>query len=88
MRYEVTFIGRVQGVGFRATAHSLARDRDVVGWIRNEPDGSVKLVVEGKKDVLDPFLDELRGKMSGLISEEKVEETPERGNYVGFEIRY
>jgi len=88
MRLEVTFFGRVQGVGFRATAKSLARDHDVAGWIRNEPDGSVRLVIEGEESAVQGFMDALRDRVSEFVREETVERKKDRGSYSGFEIRY
>lgn len=88
MRYEMDFIGRVQGVGFRATAAALAREHAIVGWIRNEPDGSVKLAVEGKEADLDAYLADLRKQMADFISSEELEKKDEERGYTGFEIRY
>ena len=42
-RYRVT--GRVQGVGFRAFVWRQAQDLGLDGWVRNNPDGSVELLV-------------------------------------------
>lgn len=39
--------GRVQGVGFRASTVCRARALGLVGWCRNEPDGSVTVVAQG-----------------------------------------
>ena len=38
---HVFFEGRVQGVGFRWTVKNLARGYDVIGWVKNLPDGRV-----------------------------------------------
>ncbi len=88
MRVEASFFGRVQGVGFRATAKSLAREHDVAGWVRNEPDGSVRLVVEGEEAAVHAYMDALRERLSEFVREEKIERTKDRGSYSGFEIRY
>ncbi len=44
--------GDVQGVGYRATAGSRARELGVVGWVRNEADGTVALHVEGPSEAV------------------------------------
>lgn len=55
-RERIVFHGRVQGVFFRATTAELARQRAVVGYVRNMPDGSVEMEVQGAPDELDALL--------------------------------
>lgn len=40
--------GRVQGVGFRYSAHRQASLLGLSGWVQNEYDGSVKLFIQGE----------------------------------------
>jgi len=87
MRSEIRFIGRVQGVGFRATAKHLATDLGVNGWVRNEADGSVHLVVEGDESTVKKFLDEMHRRLQDHISDEQQTTGPATGRYSGFEIR-
>lgn len=86
VRAEVTYRGRVQGVGFRATVYRIADRFEVDGWVRNEPDGSVALVAEGVPGQVDAFLAEVARVMNGYIkSVDKLSVSP-RGES-GFEIR-
>lgn len=52
-RLEAVVTGRVQGVGFRAYVRGWARKLGLVGWVRNERDGTVRLVAEGDGAALD-----------------------------------
>ena len=57
---RVIYEGRVQGVGFRYTTKDLARGYDVLGTVRNLPDGTVELIVAGEGEELGAFLRDLR----------------------------
>ena len=48
--------GRVQGVAFRWYAAREATRLGLAGWIRNEPDGSVRAHAEGPDDPVDEFV--------------------------------
>jgi len=54
---HVFFEGRVQGVGFRWTAKTIARGYEVTGWVRNLPDGRVEMKVSGEPDEVDGFIE-------------------------------
>lgn len=46
--------GRVQGIGFRRWAVHKAYDiGDISGWVRNEDDGSVEILMSGEEDKVD-----------------------------------
>jgi acylphosphatase len=57
---RIIYSGRVQGVGFRWTAKELARGYDVLGTVRNLPDGTVELIVAGEHSEVTEFLRDLR----------------------------
>jgi acylphosphatase len=84
----VSYRGRVQGVGFRATVRRLAADFDARGWVKNEADGSVSLIATADAAALDRFLQAIRtGRLGACIEREEVEDAApsvERG----FDIRY
>jgi acylphosphatase len=47
VRRRVIAHGRVHGVGFRVSVARVAQLRGVAGWVRNRPDGTVEIVLEG-----------------------------------------
>jgi acylphosphatase len=55
-RRRVTVQGRVQGVGFRFAVARAARSRDVAGWVRNRPDGTVEAVFEGESEAVESLV--------------------------------
>ncbi|WP_412063656.1 acylphosphatase [Rubrivirga sp. IMCC45206] len=52
-RLEATVRGRVQGVGFRRYVMRWARRLGLSGWVRNDPDGTVRLAADGEAPELD-----------------------------------
>ena len=49
--------GRVQGVFFRASARTVARDLGLAGWVRNCSDGSVEIHAEGDRKKLEELIE-------------------------------
>ena len=87
VRHTITFTGTVQGVGFRYTTRSVAAGYAVAGWVRNEPDGSVRCVVEGEADELKRFLAAIHQAMQGNIRDARVVESPATAEFTEFHIR-
>jgi len=56
---QVFFEGSVQGVGFRWSVKDVAKGFDVIGWVRNLPDGRVELQVAGEEGEVRGFLEAL-----------------------------
>ena len=70
---QVFYEGRVQGVGFRYTVRTIANGFDVVGCVRNLPDGRVELEAGGEEDELEAFLAAIReSALAGHIQKEEV----------------
>lgn len=61
----------MQGVGFRATARDCALTREVSGWVRNEPDGSVAMEIQGRDEEIEAVLGLLRVRMGAKIKGER-----------------
>ena len=59
LEMHVIFHGSVQGVGFRAAVKRMAEEYHLTGYVRNLRDGSVEAVIQGEKEVLETFLQQL-----------------------------
>ncbi|MFS0560348.1 acylphosphatase [Terribacillus sp. 179-K 1B1 HS] len=57
---QIVVGGKVQGVGFRLSAAEIARNLDLVGFVRNEADGTVQVNVEGNPEHVEKFISEIR----------------------------
>lgn len=53
---EVVVHGRVQGVFFRDSCRREAARHGVHGWVRNEPDGSVRAHLQGPAEAVERLL--------------------------------
>lgn len=86
-RMQVFYSGRVQGVGFRYQTRQLAAGYEIVGSVRNLPDGRVELMAEGSLEELKAFRQAVRDCGLGpLIDDEEELWTDARGGIRGFEI--
>ncbi len=56
-RATVRFLGRVQGVYFRAHCEEKARSLGLRGYVRNREDGSVEAVFEGKRSRIEECIE-------------------------------
>ena len=88
VRKHVIYSGRVQGVGFRYTTVSLARRYPVTGYVRNLPDGTVELEVQGEPEAVEALLADVAREFEGYIRDVQVCDVPLREGEGGFEIRY
>ncbi|MGI6856902.1 acylphosphatase [Mesorhizobium sp. 1B3] len=57
--------GRVQGVSFRVWTRNEATQLGLVGWVRNEEDGSVTALLSGPESVILRMIARLRQGPSG-----------------------
>ena len=60
IRKHLTFTGRVQGVGFRYRAHSIAASLGLTGYVKNNYNGTVEAEVQGEIGEIEQFIDELK----------------------------
>lgn len=88
VRAVAQYSGNVQGVGFRATSQRQAAGVDVHGWVRNQPDGSVRIEVEGARRDVESFLQRVRAALGEYIDDEQIEWMPPTGARDGFRVRF
>jgi len=86
IRVRVRYTGWVQGVGFRATARSVAESAPISGWVRNEPDGSVTLEAQGEGAAVEAYLAGVRDRLGRFVRTEKRVPVPMEAGERGFEI--
>lgn len=60
VRVVMRAYGDVQRVGYRFVVQDLARKLGVKGYVKNLPDGSVEIVAEASKEMVDKFVDTLK----------------------------
>lgn len=86
-RMTVFYSGRVQGVGFRYNAKTVATGFEVIGTVRNLADGRVELIAEGLREELEAFRAAIRDSgLAGFIRDEKVTWSDAKNESRGFEI--
>ena len=49
--------GKVQGVFYRATAKTIAKENRITGWIKNTKEGDVEAMVSCTKEQLEKFVE-------------------------------
>ena len=76
-------------VMFRDFAARKAKSLGVIGWVRNEEDGSVYVVAEGEGAALGELLSHLhKGPLFAKVKEVKVEWKDATGEFSNFKITY
>jgi acylphosphatase len=86
-RAHVRVRGRVQGVFFRADAQARARSLGLAGWVRNEPDGSLEAVFEGRPEAVESMVAWCsRGPSGARVDNVQVESEEPQGE-TGFSVR-
>lgn len=86
--YRILVEGNVQGVGFRYYTRNQANSLGVAGWVKNQADGSVLIVAEGKTEQLEVFIAWCHeGPRNARVHNITIEETTPKG-YKGFDIKF
>jgi acylphosphatase len=69
---HIIFKGRVQGVGFRYTAHRIALRYELTGYVRNLADGSVEMFAQGHPDDIEDCLADINESFARYIRDRHI----------------
>lgn len=84
---EIKVEGFVQGVGFRFFCHRLATGLELGGWVRNNPDGSVTILAEGDRGLIEELIENLKvGPRTAVVENVKIRWMPYSGQFKSFEV--
>lgn len=88
-RVAIKVYGLVQGVFFRTFIVEKAKELKLAGWVKNESDETVKILVEGDKEAIKKLIDYCQ-KGPELAKVERVEVKWEKGTneFSEFSTRY
>ncbi|ADZ21875.1 acylphosphatase [Clostridium acetobutylicum] len=88
-RYLIKVLGRVQGVGFRYFAQSLAGTYSITGTVKNCEDATVRIEAQGEEKNLNKFLAEIRkGNRFVKVEDIVAKKIPTADNEKSFKIVY
>ncbi len=85
---HVYYSGRVQGVGFRFTAESIAIELGITGWVKNLGDGGVEIVAEAEEEVLEKFLERIKEYFSRYLHNVDIEWSEATSKFKEFTIEF
>jgi acylphosphatase len=88
-RLHAVVHGRVQGVSFRYYTQRRASELDLVGFVRNQWDGTVEVVAEGQRPEVEELLAFLHvGPRAAFVTQIDVQWPTPTGQFDRFEVRY
>ena len=85
---HIIFVGRVQGVGFRFTAYTIANRYQLIGFVRNVPDGSVEMLAQANPEDIASCIEEIKDSFTGYIRETRIDEVSPNPKYTDFRITF
>jgi acylphosphatase len=79
--------GKVQGVAYRAYVQDSATQLELVGYVRNNPDGTVLVLAQGIPDILKSFVEYLHeGSLLAQVEGVAVEWGSPQATYTEFSV--
>ena len=80
--------GRVQGVFFRSTVETWARELGLYGFVRNLPNDLVEVVAEGSRKQLETLVRRCKkGPPAARVTDLEIEWSDFKREFTGFHVR-
>lgn len=80
--------GKVQGVFYRVYTQEKAEKLELTGWVKNMPDGTVEVCLQGKEDAINKMIEWCReGSPSSKVEDIKIERGAAQEELSEFEVR-
>ncbi|MCX5713149.1 MAG: acylphosphatase [Candidatus Omnitrophica bacterium] len=87
-QFHVLYSGNVQGVGFRFTCISIARELGIVGWVRNLSAGEVELTAEAEEVALMDMSARIKQEFSRYIDSVDIKWLEPKGEFKDFIVKF
>ncbi|MFO7815112.1 MAG: acylphosphatase [Halanaerobiales bacterium] len=89
IRKHLYVSGRVQGVGFRASAREKAQRLNIKGWVKNLHDGRVEAVVEGNPEAVQQIISFFKkGPRMANVTDYQINDETFKDNFGTFSVKY
>jgi acylphosphatase len=89
IRSHLIIQGRVQGVWFRESTRREASSLGVYGWVKNRPDGTVEVLVEGPVEEVKKLVRWCHhGPSSAVVRSVQEKEGPWTGEFDSFDVTF
>ncbi len=89
VRVHIWVTGRVQGVGFRAFVQQSGALFGLTGWVRNLGYNQVEAVAEGRRNVVERFIEAVRtGPRASRVDDARIEWEMPTGELEQFGVRF
>ena len=85
---HIIYSGTVQGVGFRYTVRTYAKNLHLSGWVKNLPDGRVEILAEGEEPAIRVLMELIEKHYEGFIGKKDLIYEPPTGQFNTFEITH
>ena len=88
-RAHLVISGRVQGVAFRYYTRRQAQALGLTGWVRNQPDGRVEVLVEGRDAEVEAMIEWCHhGPPSAMVTNVEITRSQASGQFPSFDITF